>query len=243
MTVKYSNQVIIDNISVEFNGGEMVAIIGKNGIGKTTFIKGIANLIHHDGRIRLFEGSKNFSEKDISYLPQLGTANSQLSVFEMILLGLVHDLRWKVQSQQIQRVEEIIESLNLSGIAKKAFNTLSGGQKQLILMAQSFISKPKTLLLDEPTSALDLRHQLVIMDKAREYTQTSGAITIFVVHDLMLAARYSDKMILLHDKKIQMQGVPGEVLLPELLETVYKVEVNVEINSLGQYCIIPQKPL
>jgi iron complex transport system ATP-binding protein len=243
MTVKYSNQVILDDINVEFDGGEMTAVIGKNGIGKTTFIKSIASLIRHDGKIRLFEGDKNFFERDISYLPQLGMANSQLSVFEMVLLGLVHDLCWKVQSQQIQRVEEILESLNLSSIAKKTFNALSGGQKQLVLMAQSFISKPKVLLLDEPTSALDLRHQLVIMDKAREYTQTFGAITIFVVHDLMLAARYSDKMILLHDKTIRMQGIPDEVLSPELLETVYEVKINVEINTLGQYCIIPQKPL
>ena len=241
--IKYSNQTIIDGVSVDFFGGEMVAVIGKNGIGKTTLIKGIARLIHRSGKVVLSDGDQIFSDKEIAYLPQLSTANSHLTVFEMVLLGLVKDLRWKVQSWQIQMVEEILKTLNLTGIAKKFFNTLSGGQKQLVLMAQSFISKPKVLLLDEPTSALDLRHQLIVMNNAKEYTKANRIITIFVVHDLMLAARYGDKMLLLDDKKIRIQGAPSEVLLPELLESVYDVTVSVEINTLGQYCVIPQVPL
>ncbi|WP_339226191.1 ABC transporter ATP-binding protein [Oceanobacillus sp. FSL K6-2867] len=243
LKVKYSNRIIIDRVSADFVGGEMVSIIGKNGVGKTTFIRAIAKLIRCSGQVRLYDEERTYSERDMVYVPQMGTSSSQLTVFEMVLLGLVKDLRWKVREKHINKVNEILSQLKLSHLSMKKFYELSGGQKQLIYMAQSFVSRPKVLLLDEPTSALDLRHQLVVMDHVRKYTQRAGAITIFVVHDLMLAARYSDRMLLIDDAKIMIQGEPGEVLLTDLLESAYDVQVNVEKNTLGQFSIIPQSPI
>ena len=90
-----------------------------------------------------------------------------------------------------------LEELGLSAIARQPFSTLSGGQRQLVTMAQSLIGRPKVLLLDEPTSALDLRHQLIVMNLAQDYTRKTGAITLFVAHDLTLTSRYGDRILLL----------------------------------------------
>ena len=118
---------------------------------------------------------------------------------------------------------------------------LSGGQKQLVFMVQAFVSRPKVLLLDEPTSALDLPHQLVVMDLARKYTQENGAITLFVVHDLVLASRCSSR--LLHEGRIKAFDTAERVLLPYLLGDVYDVEASVERTLPGFLNVIPVRPL
>ena len=107
----------------------------------------------------------------------------------MVLLGMVKNLRWKVNDKQIEKVMDTLAELGLDSRGRKPVCSLSGGQKQLVFMAQAFVLRPKVLLLDEPTNALDLPHQLVVMGLARKYTQENGAITLFVVHDLMLASR------------------------------------------------------
>ncbi len=241
--VNFGSKNILNGISADFTGGEMTAVIGRNGVGKTTLIKAIAGLTSHSGKIRLFEDDARLSKKQIAYVPQLGSLNTKLTVFEMVLLGLVNNLKWHVSQDQLQMAGNIIEELNLTKISKQPFNTLSGGQKQLVSMAQSMISRPRVLLLDEPTSALDLRHQLIVMNLARKYTVETGAVTIFVVHDLMLASRYGNRLLLLHEGRIKAFDKAEEVLKPELLEHVYGVEISVERTRSGFLSAIPIKPL
>lgn len=242
--VAFGDKIIIDEISAEFRGGEMTAVIGRNGVGKTTLIKAISNLTKHTGTVRL-TGSDGvpLPGKEIAYVPQLSSLTTRLTAFEMILLGLAGNLRWHVTGEQLRQVNTIIEEMHLEAIARQPFHTLSGGQKQLVSMAQSLISRPKVLLLDEPTSALDLRHQLIVMNLAQQYTQTTGAVTIFVVHDLMLASRYGTNLLLLHQGKIKAFGKVEQVLQPELLESVYNVEISVERTKNGFLNAIPIKPL
>lgn len=244
ITIKFSGRKIIDNLSAEFKGGEMTAIIGKNGVGKTTFIKSIAELTKHSGNVNLYcDNKKTESKKNIAYVPQLGSLNTKLTVFEMVLLGLVNNLKWHITNEQLEMVSNIIEELNLTHLSKQPFNTLSGGQKQLVSMAQSMISKPKVLLLDEPTSALDLRHQLIVMNLAQKYTKETGAVTIFVVHDLMLASRYGANLLLLNDGKIKAFDTAEKVLKPEMLESVYGVKISVERTKNGFLSAVPIEPI
>ena len=244
ITIKFSGRKIIDNLSAEFKGGEMTAIIGKNGVGKTTFIKSIAELTKHSGNVNLYcDNKKTESKKNIAYVPQLGSLNTKLTVFEMVLLGLVNNLKWHITNEQLEMVSNIIEELKLTHLSKQPFNTLSGGQKQLVSMAQSMISKPKVLLLDEPTSALDLRHQLIVMNLAQKYTKETGAVTIFVVHDLMLASRYGANLLLLNDGKIKAFDTAEKVLKPEMLESVYGVKISVERTKNGFLSAVPIEPI
>ncbi len=244
LRVEYGTKTIIDGLSAEFRGGEMTAVIGRNGAGKTTLIKAVAGLTRFRGEVSLTgkEGAK-LSRKEIAYVPQLGALNTQLTVFEMVLLGLVNNLKWHVTSEQLKQVNDILEEMRLTAISRQPFHTLSGGQKQLVSMAQSLISKPKVLLLDEPTSALDLRHQLIVMNLAQKYTRENDAVTIFVVHDLMLASRYGEKLLLLHEGRVKAFGAAETVLKPELLESVYHVEISVERTKHRFLNVIPVKPI
>lgn len=244
ISVRFGNHIVLDSISVDFHAGHMTAVIGSNGVGKTTYLKAIAHLIPSSGTIALREdGEAHYNEKEIAYVPQLGALQTKLTVFEMVLLGLVHHLRWHVTEEQIDRVYEILRELNLTALAEQPFQTLSGGQKQLVSMAQSLIAKPKVLLLDEPTSALDLRHQLIVMDIAREYTVRQNAVTIFVVHDMMLASRYGKELLVLHENRVRACGRAEEVLTPELIAEVYNVSADVIPTEQGHRMVLPIKPL
>jgi len=244
LKVGYGSKSIIEDVSAEFKGGEMTAVIGRNGVGKTTFIKALAGLSEKSGEIRLMEDGKEISvKKHTAYVPQLGSSNTRLTVFEMVLLGLVNNLKWNVTKEQLERVSETLTQMRIHGISDQPFNTLSGGQKQMVAMAQSLISKPKVLLLDEPTSALDLRHQLIVMDIAQKYTRETGAVTIFVVHDLMLASRYGERLLLLQKGKVRAYGKARDVLKEELIEEIYKVEVSVEETKNGFLNVVPIRPI
>ncbi len=212
--VSFSNKTVLKSVSGTFKGGELVSVIGPNGTGKTTLIKAIASLNKYKGQIDIFEDEGNrIDRSQVSYVPQMATTHTELTVFEMILLGRVKDLSWRVEDVHLDAVAAIIDKLGLGGeISLRPFSKLSGGgQRQMVVMAQALVSSPpKVLLLDEPTSALDLRHQLQVLEVAKQYCADTGAITVVVLHDLGLAARYSDEMILLNGgyavKKRQTRG-------------------------------------
>lgn len=198
--VSFSNKTVLKSVSGTFKGGELVSVIGPNGTGKkTTLIKAIASLNKYKGQIDIFEDEGNrIDRSQVSYVPQMATTHTELTVFEMILLGRVKDLSWRVEDVHLDAVAAIIDKLGLGEISLRPFSKLSGGQRQMVVMAQALVSSPKVLLLDEPTSALDLRHQLQVLEVAKQYCADTGAITVVVLHDLGLAARYSDEMILLN---------------------------------------------
>lgn len=218
--------------------------LAETGVGKTTLIKAIARLIKRSGDVALYDDKGNlFSDRDIAYVPQLESVTSRLTAFEMVLLGLVKDLRWKVTDEQIEKVADTLAELGLDSLSRKPVCSLSGGQKQLVFMAQAFVSRPKVLLLDEPTSALDLRHQLVVMDLARKYTQENGAITLFVVHDLMLASRYSSRLLMLHEGRIKAFDTAERVLHPVLAWRRLRRRGERRADAPGFLNVIPVRPL
>lgn len=234
---------ILSGISCQFDGGKMVSVLGRNGAGKTTLIKAIAGLIPAKGKVSLDADGKILNKSEIAYLPQLESINSQLTAFETVLLGLSRNLNWNVSDEQLHQVETVIKNLNLTTLSQVPINNLSGGQKQLIFLAQAFVSSPKVLLLDEPTSALDIRHQLVVMQTVQRYCKENNAVVIFVIHDLMLASRFSDEVLFLHQGKIQSFDHPKRVICSELIDPIYRIESLIEENSLGLTTLTPIKPL
>jgi len=242
--VRYGKRIILKDITVSFCGGEMVAVIGCNGAGKTTLLKALKHIVKYSGSVSLTdETGQQYPMQDIAYVPQLGAVETRLTVFEIVLLGLVRNLQWQVTREQAERVMAMLTKLGLESLSDRSIADLSGGQKQLVFMAQALVSEPKVLVLDEPTSALDLRHQLIVMDLARQYTEEHQAITLFVVHDLMLAARYSQRVLLLEHAGIRMVDIPEKVLKSELLENVYHVALDVERNRAGFFNVIPLRPI
>ena len=240
IAVNYGKKEVIKDVSCVFNGGDVISLIGPNGTGKTTILKAIAKLISHHGEIKIIQDSevKTFRES-ITYVPQMSVNIVNLTVFEMVLLGRVKDLTWKVEKVHLDAVAQILEELHLTPLSYTKFSSLSGGQKQMVIMAQALVSAPKVLLLDEPTSALDLKHQLQVMEIARNYTKKTNAITILVLHDIALATRYSDQLLLLHEGYSMKQGTVQEVIRPELLEKVYEVKLDVSRSEKGYITVTP----
>lgn len=234
---------ILTGINASFSEGHMSAILGRNGAGKTTLIKCLADLQPHTGKVTLKNGTEALGRPSIAYLPQLERVTSSLTAFEMILLGLTKSLTWKVSEEQLKKVSKIIHELRLDALADTPVRSLSGGQKQLIFLAQAFVSEPKLLLLDEPTSALDIRHQLVVMETVAHYCETKKAIALYVIHDLMLASRFSDSVLFLNNGTVHAFDHPETVLNSSTIDPIYKIESLIEKNSRGLTTLTPIKPL
>lgn len=243
LRVSFGSKTVLDGVNAEVTSGKLVSIIGQNGCGKTTLLKAIAGLVKASGQIELTENGSRLTGKAVAYVPQLTAVTSRLTVFEMVLLGLVKDLSLAVDAETFDRVDAVLHAMHINAFAGDPVHSLSGGQKQLVFMAQAFVSNPRVLLLDEPTSALDLRHQLIVMQAARRYTERTGAATLCVVHDLMAAARFSDQLIMLNEGRVRMCGTPEEVLKPETLAEVYRVSTHVGVTEPGFINVVPIEPL
>lgn len=160
LNVGFGRRTVLRDISFTVHAGEFICLLGQNAAGKTTLFKAVSNLIASSGRVTLCENGKALPRSAIAYLPQLTQVQSRLTVFEMVMLGLGRRLSWRVTPDIFERVDQTLHAMQISHLADRPVASLSGGQKQLVFMAQAFVSRPRVLLLDEPTSALDLRHQL-----------------------------------------------------------------------------------
>ena len=233
LAVSYGQNPVLSNISANIKGAQLISVIGHNGSGKTTLLKAIAGLVHHQGDVFVKQDGQDVPVSAIRYVPQLSNISSTLTVFEMVLLGLVKTLSWRAT----------LHALEIDKLAHVPVNRLSGGQRQLVFLAQVFVSEPKVLLLDEPTSALDLRHQLIVMNAVREYTQKNEAITLVIMHDLLTAARFSRQILLLERGTLSILDEPELVLQAQRLERIYNVSVSIEKTASDFLNVVPIKPL
>ncbi|WP_216602229.1 ABC transporter ATP-binding protein [Vibrio pectenicida] len=240
VAVNMGGKSILTPINATFKSGEFSAILGPNGAGKTTLLKTMMGLVPSTGTHGAFlDDGQSIPRTCYSYLCQLNKSSSQLTVIEVVLLGLVHSLNWRITPEQEQVAESFLRDLDLLHLATRTFSQLSGGQQQLVSLAQALVGRPSVLLLDEPTSALDLKHQVQVLALARDYTLEHQCITIAVLHDLSMAARYCDHLLLLDKGKVQKAGAPREVLDETILSRVYQVDVDVGRCSKGHLHVTP----
>lgn len=243
LSVRLGGKDILRGVNATFEGGQIVSVVGQNGCGKTTLLKAIAGICSCDGEVCVQDQTQKLSKKAIRYMPQLSTVTSRLTVFEMVLLGLEAELGWRVDQATFDRVDRLLHLLEIDHLAHTPVASLSGGQKQLVFLAQACVSEPKVLLLDEPTSALDLRYQLVVMKAIRRYTEATGAVTIVVMHDLLNAARFCQKVMLLDSGSVMAFDTPENVFEKSRLEAVYDVKVSVEASQSGFLNVIALEPV
>lgn len=237
--VSFGLKKVLDGVNLEYVGEGIYAIIGVNGTGKSVLMKSIAGIQTYSGKVSITNCKKICQKEDIAYEPQVTSLNSSLTSFEMVLLGKVNHLKMRVSDEMVKEVYEVMERLNIRSLEEQTFSSLSGGQKQLIIMAQALISKPKLLLLDEPTSALDLYHQLNLLSLARQYCKETGAITIVIMHDLSQAARFCKRITILKDGKVFAYGKPQEVLTEINIKEVFKVDAEIGFSNSGYTTVQP----
>ncbi|MEM6323190.1 MAG: ABC transporter ATP-binding protein [Pseudomonadota bacterium] len=236
----YGRTEILHDVSIPaIEGGAFVGLIGPNASGKSTLFKTLAGLVTpKSGQIRIGdEDVTHLRRRDrarrVAYMPQAFGCNALLTVFESVLLALKQTTGWRVKSDNLDRVSETLSALDLSHLSNRGIADLSGGQAQMVAVAQTIVRAPEVILLDEPTSALDLHHQLSILTSIRQEMARKRPVVMAALHDLNLAAKFCDRLVLLREGTILADGKPEEILaLPEIGET-YRVVTDLERTSRG----------
>ncbi|MBX2922567.1 MAG: ABC transporter ATP-binding protein [Chitinophagaceae bacterium] len=225
--------------------GTITALAGPNAAGKSTLLKSIAGLIPARGEIMI--GQQNIlhfpmlkKAKLISYMPQYLPFDISLSVVESLVASLkaspLDQISAKLPEVE-KRAFDLLEEMDIMHLATEAVNRLSGGQRQLVSLAQAIIRVPEILLLDEPTSALDLQHQVTVMRWIKNYARR-GKIILIVLHDINMALRWADEAILLHNGRVYLHDKPGAVFTKEALKEVYHVNADIEATASGHLQVI-----
>lgn len=247
LTFSYKSNKILDDLNISVDGSEIVSLVGPNGSGKTTLIKCIDRILKPRGSI-LLEGREVQKMKQqeiarqIGYVPQSSATPLATTVFDTVLMGRRPHIGWRVSDFDLDKVSDTLERLNLQDLAMRDFGQLSGGQKQKVLIARALVQEPTVLLLDEPTSNLDMKHQLDVLETISSMVKEKGISAVMAIHDLNLAARFSDKLVMLKKGVIYAAGTPIDLLSEKNISDVYGVEAIV-MRSLDKPCIVPLRSI
>ena len=238
-----SKQILQDVDTGPIPSGSLVGVLGANGVGKSSLLRSIAGMQKYEGRA-LVDGTplKSFSQTErtslVSYLPQSLPQATSLIAYEAVL-SAVKAVRQTDRSQDAEQLtEEVFQRLNILPLAFRALNSLSGGQRQLIGLAQVIARKPSLMLLDEPTSALDLKWQLSVFTMVRALVSEQQGICLMAIHDINLAMRHCDFILLLSGGELLSFGPPLVAMTSENLRKAYGVSGRVEQCSEGTAFVV-----
>jgi iron complex transport system ATP-binding protein len=221
LRLAYGERTVLVGASFDLTPGRVLGVLGPNGSGKSTLVKALAGLHPCQGTIR--RRAHRQGHDRLAYLPQDMPTSVALQVMEVVLLGRLHRLGLRVRDEDLQVAESVLRHLGILELAQRGLDELSGGQRQLVFLAQALASEPGVLLLDEPTSALDVSHQLDVLDRIRTLTHARGLITALVLHDLNAALRYCDDALLLARGGVLAQGTPAQVLVEDHVRQAFGV--------------------
>jgi iron complex transport system ATP-binding protein len=249
LSFDYRYHSVLHNINFSVERGTICGLLGPNASGKTTLLKCINGVLKpKEGQVRA-NGSqiRDLSRREIARLmavvPQQTTVVFSFTALQMVVMGRASRLgKLKLPSRQDYRdAEKALEELKVGDLAKRPFNELSGGERQLIVLARALFQDTLILLMDEPTSHLDFKNQFMIMDMVREATKAKRLATVISLHDPNLAARYCNQMVMLKQGRIHQEGSREAVFKRETLEAVYGIKVIVENTSQGTSVVTPER--
>jgi len=206
-------------------------VIGPNAAGKSTLFKRVAGLLKGPGTVHV--DSKRRLQDAVCYMPQEATSNAVLSVHESILLARKQGSSWSVSDSDLTQIDQIVATLNIAGIAFSNIGELSGGQRQLVSLAQTLVRDPDVVLMDEPTSALDLSRQVEVLGLVRSLARQRNMLVLVALHDLNHALRFCDRTMVIAGGRLAACGATGDIITPALLRDVYRVDARVEPCSRG----------
>jgi len=245
VSLGYNSQIILKDIDIGVNLGEMLGIIGPNGSGKSTLIRAISGVLSpHSGGISI-EGKdiSKLSHQKLAHLvavvPQNPTLPESFTALELVLLGRYPHLgllRYESQ-KDLSIALEAMEKTAVASFAKRRISQLSGGERQRVLIARALAQQSQVILFDEPTAHLDLQHQLQIMELISDLAK-QGKTTITAIHDFSLAARYCHRLVMLGDGQLQAEGSVLSVMTPENIEAAFGLKALVYHDPIGDKLVI-----
>ncbi|KAF5082649.1 putative ABC transporter ATP-binding protein [anaerobic digester metagenome] len=237
LSFSYGAHPILKHVSFAAQENQLLSILGANGVGKSTLFRCMLGLQKgYSGQILLHGKNLNAMSimdiaKAVAYIPQSHNPSFNYSVFDMVLMGTTHQVSVisKPGKKQLQLVEQALERLGISHLKKRGYTQISGGERQLVLMARALVQKAKILILDEPTANLDYGNQIRVLTQIKSLAQ-EGYTIIQSTHNPDQTFLFSDTVMAMKDGEIAAWGQPGDIFTEELIRNLYAAEVT--INSL-----------
>jgi iron complex transport system ATP-binding protein len=246
----YGSVKVLESVDFSAAQGELLGILGPNGSGKTTLLRTIARILKPRTGAILLDGKHVLQMKDKEFsrtfatVPQDTAINFEFSALDIVLMGRnPHLKRLELESEKdIAIARRCMELTNCWQLAERPVTELSGGERQLVIIARALTQEPRVLLLDEPTSHLDINYQIEIMELLKHLTSHESLIIIAVIHDLNLAAQYCDRLVLLRNGTIIAIGSQYEVLTAENIKAAFGADVIVKRHEMTSQCYVSPVP-
>jgi iron complex transport system ATP-binding protein len=247
LSFSYRTQQVLREVTLHA-GPSLTTVIGPNAAGKSTLINCLAGMLRTNGAVLVEERPlRQWKKRDLSrilgYMPQHSDGKALLTVMETVLLGRLGTLSLRVGDEDLEMALGVLRELGIEHLCTRPLDELSGGQQQLVSIAQVLVKQPRILLMDEPTNNLDLFRQMELFECIRRLTAGRDLTTVMALHDLNFACRFSDRIIVLHEGEVFAAGTPREILTESMLLHVYCIEAKVVHDDSGIPQIIPIRPL
>ncbi|MDR1247256.1 MAG: ATP-binding cassette domain-containing protein [Clostridiales Family XIII bacterium] len=236
LSFAYGGVEVFHGIDFTVGEGQILSLVGPNGAGKTTLLKCLNRLLEPSSGIVAVAGKgvKTLSRlelaRTVAYVPQASLAIFPMTVFDAIMLGRKPYLNWSPRKRDFDMVSNIIDQLELTDMAMRDINQMSGGERQKVAIARAIVQEPKILLFDEPTTYLDLKYQLRIMQFIRDIVREQNICSVITTHDLNLALQFSDRLAVLKDGALVAEGDTA-IMTEDLILDVYGVEARLLPND------------
>lgn len=240
----YGKNTVVDNVNFEIEKGKVTSFIGPNGAGKSTVMHLLSRLIKRDGG-NIYYADKDILDynsdalaKKISILSQSNNISTKLTVYDLVSFGRFPHCKGKLTDECVDKINQALETMEISDIKDRFIDELSGGQRQRAFIAMVLAQDTDYILLDEPTNSLDIYHATELMKKIRKAAEISNKTIVIVLHEINLAAFYSDYIIAFKDGKIVKCGTVNEVINQQNLKEIYNVDfkmIDVDGKPLSIY--------
>ena len=235
----YNKYAVLDGVDLEIKEGEILGILGPNGCGKTTLLKNLNKNLSPAGGCVMLDGTdletiaKRDIAKTVAVVPQTNEIRFSFTVREIVSMGRMpfQSMMGGESREDAAIIDDAIEKVGLTHLADRHINTMSGGERQRVMIARALAQTPKILLMDEPTLHLDINTQLEALDLVYELSKKSNLTVAIVSHDLPMVARYCDRIAMIHDHKVMCCGTPEEILTPENMRIVFNVDAELGYDS------------
>jgi len=242
----YPSKDVLKDITISYEGAQLIAILGPNGVGKSTLIHCIDRILKPTAGTVLIDGEdaeeypmKEMAKK-VGYVPYASTDVFPMSVVDAVLLGRHPHSNWKSTREDVRIVFTMLKRLGIDDLADSQFNELSAGQHQKAMLARGLVQQPEIMLLDEPTANLDVKHQLGVTKLLHEIAHEDNVMVVMICHDLNIAAKYADSIMMMKDGAIFAAGPVDEVFTEENISEVYGVKCRI-IEDEGRPHVILQE--
>lgn len=250
LSLGYNGHDVLSSISIGVRPGEMVGLIGPNGCGKSTLIRGISRVLTpRSGRVVIGNSdiaalSRSDLARMLAVVPQTPLLPANFTVYDVISMGRTPYLgRFSEESKEdIAAICRALDETGTNAIAERRIGELSGGERQRVTIARALAQEPRIMLLDEPTAHLDINYQVQILDLVRRLCHQKQLAVLTALHDLNLAAQYCDRLVMLRQGNVFREGLPGEVITQDAIREVYGVSVCVSehpVNQLPATHVVP----